>query len=406
MDELKADIENLEARIDALMRAAGDQWLTQQRADRIRGLVEDVLADADTRAGLLQSSATAGWDKNFFIRSTDGNFELKLSGRLQLRYVYNHQSDPEDGDDHRAGFETRRVRLEVTGHVIDPRLTYAITASFARDGGALELLDAVVNYAIDDHWTLHIGRFRSAIARELEVSSKRQLAADRSPIDTAFPQDRFVGVGLDYEADRFRVMSSFVDATPMLFTDEGWLGSIRGELILWGEGGWKELNDFTSFRDDRPVVMIGAGALYQDFNADTDIEPDTSDLRFTADISGEFSGINMLASVVANQREVDDEQFDQWGVMLQAGVFILEHWEVFGQYLWGDADGQGLDLNAVAAGFNYYISRHDLKLTGDIGYGIDAVGEIWASTGTGWRADPSPDADGQTVVRLQFQLLF
>ena len=303
LEELKAGIDDLEARIDALMRASQDQGLTEARAEQIRGLVQDVLADADTRAGLLQSSATAGWDKGFFVRSADGNFELKLSGRLQLRYVYNHQSDPEDGDDHRAGFETRRVRLEFTGHVIDPRLTYAITASFARDGCALELLDAVVNYAFGHHWTAHIGRFRAPITRELEVLTKRQLAADRSPIDTAFPQDRFVGVGLDYEAERFRVISSFVDATPTLFEEQGWLGSVRGELIVWDNVA--ELSQ--TIYDDQ---LGGTGTIsvtYTDLQQDSGVYSGTGNINEDPDFVDPSTGVYRLLSTSPCIDEADGD---------------------------------------------------------------------------------------------------
>ena len=52
----------------------GDNWMTEERAEEVRSLVRDVLADADTRASLLQSGMTAGYDDGFMIGSTDGNF--------------------------------------------------------------------------------------------------------------------------------------------------------------------------------------------------------------------------------------------------------------------------------------------------------------------------------------------
>ena len=53
MAELKDTVAELKA-------ASDDDWLTERRAQEIRGLVEDVLADADTRASLLQDGMTAG----------------------------------------------------------------------------------------------------------------------------------------------------------------------------------------------------------------------------------------------------------------------------------------------------------------------------------------------------------
>ena len=37
---------------------------------------------------LLQAGATAGWDRNFFLASSDGNYLLKISGQLQASFVY------------------------------------------------------------------------------------------------------------------------------------------------------------------------------------------------------------------------------------------------------------------------------------------------------------------------------
>jgi hypothetical protein len=77
IDELRSEVSHLRDTVAELRSTvqefqAGDDWLTQQRADEIRGLVRDVLADADTRASLLQDGMTAGWDKGFFLGSADG----------------------------------------------------------------------------------------------------------------------------------------------------------------------------------------------------------------------------------------------------------------------------------------------------------------------------------------------
>lgn len=116
-EALMAEVAALKAQVAQL--SAGEDWLTEQRADEIRGLVQDVLSDADTRASLLQSGMTAGWDKGFFLASSDGNFKLKLSGLVQVRFNYNNQDDSPVDDD-RWGFENRRTRLKFAGHVVDP----------------------------------------------------------------------------------------------------------------------------------------------------------------------------------------------------------------------------------------------------------------------------------------------
>ena len=52
-----------DAEITALRNENGDKWLTQQRADEIREVVKDVLADSQTRTSLQGEGVTAGWNK-------------------------------------------------------------------------------------------------------------------------------------------------------------------------------------------------------------------------------------------------------------------------------------------------------------------------------------------------------
>jgi hypothetical protein len=392
----------LEAEIDALANGREARWLTNRRAEEIRGLVSDVLADADTRAALLADGASAGYDDGFFIASPDGEFLLELSGRVQMRYVWNHQEESGEDDD-RSGFEMRRVKLGFDGRV-PPGVEFSFTGAFNREDGALELEDATIELPIGEGTRLRLGRYRSPLQREYDVSSKRQLFVERSLIARTFKQDRTSGIGLKHEAESFRLAAAFMDANPGFTEDQGWQSSIRGELLLTGK--WKHLKDFTSFPDDDPVAAVGAGVLYRD---DDPADPDESNfslLRWTADLSVEFGGANLFAAFVADRLEEDDEdRLSQYGVVVQGGLFITDDWELFAQYVWGEADGQAEELSAVAIGFNRYVSEHDLKWTGDIGYGLHEVGDFWESDGAGWREDRE-GREGQIVVRLQLQLLF
>jgi molybdopterin converting factor small subunit len=78
-----ARIAALEKAVSDLMQEKGESLLTAQRASEIRSVVQDVLSDADTRANLAGTSATAGYDDGFFIASPDGNFKMKINGELR-----------------------------------------------------------------------------------------------------------------------------------------------------------------------------------------------------------------------------------------------------------------------------------------------------------------------------------
>ena len=60
-NDMQAQIADLQAQVAALKGAQSGQWLTEQRAAEIRGIVTDVLADADTRSSLAGPSAGAGY---------------------------------------------------------------------------------------------------------------------------------------------------------------------------------------------------------------------------------------------------------------------------------------------------------------------------------------------------------
>ena len=85
--------------------------MTEQRSAEIRGIVQDVLADADTRTSLQSSGAMAGYNNGFFLASPDGNFSLKVGGQVQIRWTMN--SAKEQNTD--WGFENRRTKLDFSG---------------------------------------------------------------------------------------------------------------------------------------------------------------------------------------------------------------------------------------------------------------------------------------------------
>ncbi|MFM8641206.1 MAG: hypothetical protein ACKOEL_11315, partial [Planctomycetota bacterium] len=108
INELKAEIAALKA------QQGGEQWLTEARADAIRGVVQDVLADSSTRSSFQQAGATAGYNNGFFLSSADGNYSLKINALEQVRFVWNNtyqnNSAGSGNDANQWGFENRRTQ--------------------------------------------------------------------------------------------------------------------------------------------------------------------------------------------------------------------------------------------------------------------------------------------------------
>ncbi|MFZ9880215.1 MAG: hypothetical protein ACO3QC_02285, partial [Phycisphaerales bacterium] len=111
-----AEIAQLKAEIAGLKAAQGEQWLTEQRASEIRGIVTDVLADADTRSSLQGSGAGAGYNGGFFMSSADGNYSMKINLLEQIRWTFNDQSNADD--EQASGFENKRTRLTFSGGMV------------------------------------------------------------------------------------------------------------------------------------------------------------------------------------------------------------------------------------------------------------------------------------------------
>jgi hypothetical protein len=148
-DAMQRDIEALREKtarqddqIERLKAENDEKWLTEQRAAQIRGIVGDVLGDSAGRASLRTDGALAGYDRNFFIASADGNFRLNFEGQLQTRFAFSFLpreavsgNPPNLGQvQNEYGFELRRVKLNFFGHMFDPSWQYRIQFAYERDG--------------------------------------------------------------------------------------------------------------------------------------------------------------------------------------------------------------------------------------------------------------------------------
>ena len=197
INDLKAENEAVRNDLNELRAKTGENWLTEQRAEEIRGIVQDTLVDADTRSSLLDSGLIAGWSDGFFLASPNGKFKLALDGLIQTRFVYNY-SDDNVGfaiDNHRWGFENPRTKLTFRGHVFSRNTSYLVRGDFARNatdnpndfaetrGGFFKLQDAWVRQQLNDYWSVRGGQFKLPFNREELVSPAGQLAVERSLIN-------------------------------------------------------------------------------------------------------------------------------------------------------------------------------------------------------------------------------
>ena len=418
--DLAAQVAALKAEVAQLK---GDNWLTEQRAEEIRGLVQDVLADADTRSSLLQAGMTAGYDDGFVIGSPDGNFSLKLNGQLQVRFIWRNQDDLATCDTNRWGFENSRTKLMFSGNVVNPQWMYYIEGNFYRDGGSFMLEDAWIAHDCGNGITAKLGRFKLPFFRESLVHSMNQLTVERSLLGVGMTQ-RVQGLAVDYLADQFHFTGAFTNGlnanglTPYGTTwgteDNEW--AFTGRIEFLAAGTWDQFEDFTSPEGEEQGFLFGAALHYQnqEYGTTAPVDAEVEDLLLTLDGSAEFGGWNLFGAFWyrINDSDAMVESLEPWGFVVQGGVYLAEDLELFGRWEYYEPDGYPVEpeeFSMITIGVNKYWGDH-VKWTTDVGYGLDSVDPDGVTGGgedtiTGWNID-SGDEDGQIVFRTQLQLVF
>ena len=426
IERLEVDKTRMQDEIDELRAESDDTWLTEERARQIRVLVEDVLADADTRSSLLQDGSTAGWDGKFFLASADDRFRLNIGGQLQMRWIWNYHDSPPK---YRYGFDLARAKLVFSGHMFSRDLTFRIQGDFgdfANIPGANNLEDAWMRYMLNNEWAVRFGQFRLPFNREELVDSRYQQVIERSLVNEGANAGRSQGIEIMY-ADR--------DDTFALALSDGAEDNVGGFALIGVNpplasaltldtdyavtaryqhkfaGTWEQFKQFTSPPGDPFALMWGVAGHYQRNNpAVSSFGRDESRwVKLTSDVSVQWGGSNLFAAVTYDYMDLPTFNVNVFGVVLQGGTYLTEKFEAYARIEWGrfiidSVDFQD-DLIVLTLGGNYYIDGQDVKFSADIGFGLNPVGSAWNAGIAGWRFEPA-GVRPQVVVRTQFQLLF
>ena len=431
LDALRADNADMRTELSELQAVANDDWLTDARANEVRNLVADVLADSQMRSSLLDDGMTAGWSDGFFLASPDGKFKLEIGGQLQIRWAMNYKNEP---DRYVSGWEVTRTNLRFKGHVFNRDIQYFIRTDITRDETGLVqgigyLKDAWVRFNFRNDFSMRIGQFKSPFMREELVDSSRQLAAERSIMNENLSIERTQGIEFFFSADPtstlaislndggtdqiggFNLAQSDPKNTDALANIAEWAVTGRWEKLIAGR--WKQFADFTSPQGDEFGMLFGIAAhAQQNRRGVPSFFPNQRDwVAYTTDLSVEWGGANLFASWTHHYLEIPNLTVNVYGALVQGGVYLTPKWELFGrfEYAWYRFDNNGLDQLAVfTIGTNYYIEGHALKWTNDLGVSFNQIdaGFMRNSMITNYRQETSSSAGPQVVFRTQLQLLF
>ncbi len=451
--QTRGELNQLRDEVRQLRGEASGNWLNQQRVEEVKALVQEVLADADTRASLLEGGTVAGHNgKSFFLSNDDGSFLLKLAGQIQLRYIGNFRNDDPDTagaiDEGEGGFVIRRAKVAFSGHVAEPRLKYAIQLAVDRSDNTAVSDKIVVSYELLDGLTIWVGEDKAPFLREELTSSKYQLAVERSYAGEVFTIDKAQGVALLWEPHEMVRLHTMLNdglksgdagtsvnpftqkddfdaqandrGTTKDFNDDASDYAVSSRVDIKLMGDWNQMKDFTSWPDEELAVFLGSAVHYEEGESG-DSFANNNFVSWTVDGSVEYRGFNFFAAGMGMHTDIDGaaklllgaKEYDIYGVVLQGGYNIpigATSVEPFARYEHLDFDtaitdtsGAEDEVDLLTFGVNWYLTQHAAKFTADVVWALDPLPIKQA--GLGLLADDG-DEDDQVALRLQFQLLF
>jgi len=460
---LQAQITELEAKQARFEASQNQDWLNDRRAEEVKALIREVLADAETRASLLESHMLAGHNGNhFFLQSSDGGFLMEISGQIQLRYNWNSRDGVRESiraavadDGSEFGMEARRTKIQFAGHIADPRIQYALQLSVNSANNAVTADKIVVGYQLTDSIFIAGGEDKGPFLREETTSSAHQLAAERSYVSEFFTLDKVQGVFLtwhdpDVMNDMFQGRLSINDglrsgdggttvnpmtqlddflaqdaatmgdrATDKTFDDDATDFAVTARLDARLAGDWAQMDDFTSWSGEDMGLFLG-GAIHWENGETGDAFNNNDFFMWTVDSSVEYNGWSLFGAVTGMHTDnngIDGgttRDFDLFGFVVQ-GAYNIDmgdnSLEPFVRYEHIDFDNSvtdaGIntedDVAIITFGANYYLDRHNAKFTLDVVWALDPV--PFGQGGQALIADVT-DEDSQVALRAQFQLLF
>ena len=387
-NDTATQISELKAEIAALKGNQGEQWLTEQRADQIRGVVQDVLADSNTRSSFQQAGgATAGYNNGFFISSADGNYSLKINALEQVRFVWNNTYQ-NTKDQNSWGFENRRTQAFFSGNVVDPSWKYLVGMAYDAqndpynaDSGNFNLYYAMVTKTFGDGFSVSVGQMNVPFTVESNLfNAGSTQMGDYSIFEYMFGAGQQVGAMAKLEKDAFRVSGGWyniVQTDSSGTVGQSWDNDNNQSIAIASRaeykvaGTWDQFSKESSFKGEEFGLLIGGGVIWQNGRNDNDSSFDSNPIGLTADAQAKFGGFNLIGQFLwQDGYPGTDSSSSVWGFNVQGGAFVTEDLEVFGAWAYADTNSgtNGSDsnfgtTNYLQTGANWYFAKNSIKAT-------------------------------------------
>lgn len=384
--------------------------------EEIRAIVDEALADARSRSSLTDASARLTSSGRFVLSTTNDAYSLSPSAEFIFRYQATFGANED-----RAGFDINRLRLHMRGHVITPKLTYRVHASYRQNSGDFRLEDAYAQYDFDSGDSVRTGQFRLPFDRENATSRTLTLGVNRSLLSTVFGPSRSTGFQFKHQENRWRITSALSNGRRN--TNSSFDARRNADIAIsnrferrFADASWRQYRDQSAFPGDDFGALLGIGLHWEqgdDLVTAQGAQGHTNLLVYTADLGFEGDGWNLLAAFSGQTIDSNNPTYTDLGFLVQGGYFIDQHIELYARYthIFPDPDRpDGDDFPAITAGSHWYVlpQTHVLRISAEVTYypnpQQDSASLIRApNTSQGILRD---DSGGQLALILQFQLLF
>jgi len=372
-------IQKQQAVIEALQRRLGQLEQAQAAPPVSTPVAHPSEVGSPSNSVALPASIT--WKDGQTI-ATFPKAEIRLSNRLQLRWVNDHLSGADRYLDDYSSFSIRRAKTTLTGWAYTKDLTFGLQVDWANANTAKGVLDdAYVNYDFTHghgYFQLRAGQFKTPFGRQSIASTRTDMFADRSFVTYLFCGIRDVGLmawgtlGPDKVKDLFEYrVGVFNGGGRSVYTnvDNKYQKNLRLMVSPWGSAGYDEDSP-----DITPKPKLSLAFEYEEndsrvkdthglYKLGSEYHTRGYDLMFRywrVTAYGEYFD--------RTQTFYDDSQNGFTGVNAQVGFLAIpRRLELFLGY-WGFDPNTAKRVNAQierGAGVNWYFSGNNSKLQAD-----------------------------------------
>ncbi len=358
----------------------------------------------------VQASFSPG--KGLLLKSSDGDFALRIGVRAQMLYTAQHTGD------WLQSFQVRRARLKFKGNLFGPHQTFAMELAISprdialTDTGALRspMLDWSFGFTHLRDLSFRVGQHKVNYSRERVISSGALQFVDRAIGNGEFTLDRDIGLNL-YSKDFLGLgllryyAGLYIGEGHSTFalSDHGLMYLARIEVLPLGLFDDYTQADTGDTKDFKLSIGLGYGFVDEAkgnrgiLGAPPSDGGTTDYHNVTADLLIKYAGVFFQGEFYARQGERNpgdagpfEEARNGWGGTAQLGYRLPDTGlEFAGRFSavqpWNDSSLQA--TRSTGGAISYYFYAHAYKLQADFNHR--------------WQ----PGGDSRQMLRVQLQLM-